>query len=138
MYSTADQEPISRKVVMVTRFDTTLDLIKQIDNLVTFVNYAKKLKAELLVPFFNVDGFKKPTQLEEIIDYDQTDFGNIKLFFHEKDIESSYTFIMLDIVLKTGEGLVSSMLPVKRILFNNLKPELTKIMIVWNKNVDCM
>ena len=134
MYSTADQEPISRKVVMVTRFDTTLDLIKQIDNLVTFVNYAKKLKAELLVPFFNVDGFKNPTQLEEIIDYDQTDFGNIKLFFHKNDIESSYTFIMLDIVSETGEGLVSNMLPVKRILFNNLKPELKKIMIVWNKS----
>tara|TARA_B100001094_G_scaffold235410_1_gene230450 strand:- start:259 stop:672 length:414 start_codon:yes stop_codon:yes gene_type:complete len=134
MYSTADQEPISRKVVMVTRFDTTLDLIKQIDNLVTFVNYAKKLKAELLVPFFNVDGFKNPTQLKEIIDYDQTDFGNIKLFFHKNDIESSYTFIMLDIVSETEEGLVSNMLPVKRILFNNLKPELKKIMIVWNKS----
>ncbi len=134
MYSTADQEPISRKVVMVTRFNTKLDLIRQIDNLVTFVNYAKKLKAELLVPFFNVDGFKNPTQLEEIIDYDQTDFGNITLFFHKNDIESSYTFIMLDIVSETGEGLVSNMLPVKRILFNNLKPELKKIMIVWNKS----
>tara|TARA_B100000902_G_C26923400_1_gene722796 strand:- start:120 stop:533 length:414 start_codon:yes stop_codon:yes gene_type:complete len=134
MYSSTDQEPISRKVVMVTRFNTRLELIKQVDNLVTFVNYAKKLKAELLVPFFNVDGFKYPTQLEEIIDYDKTDFGNIKLFFHKNDIDSSYTFIILDIVTETEEGLVSNMLQVKRILCNNLKPELKKIKIVWNKS----
>lgn len=115
-------------VVIVTGFFTKLPFHIQVNNLITIINFAKKLKAALLVPFFNLEDMSTPTQMEEYINFKETDFGNVELFFDQSKIDSKYTYIMLDI---DGYNNISEIPSVTRVLYNNLEPKLPKIKIVW-------